>query len=137
MALAPRLATRLFTGLAIATLSAAFYTAVATAQHSMPRVDATAVPPDRGAAGMSRLLRELQTRASLMLFTAHPDDEDGGMLTYESRGQGARVALTTLNRGEGGQNVMAPDFYDSLGIVRTQELLIADRYMGVHQFFTS
>jgi LmbE family N-acetylglucosaminyl deacetylase len=86
---------------------------------------------------MSRLLRELQTRASLMLFTAHPDDEDGGMLTYESRGQGARVALTTLNRGEGGQNVMAPDFYDALGIVRTQELLIADSYMGVHQFFTS
>ena len=107
------------------------------AQRPEPRVDAFAVPPDRGAAGMSRLLRELQTRASFMLFTAHPDDEDGGMLTYESRGMGARVALTTLNRGEGGQNVMAPDFYDALGIVRTQELLIADRYMGVHQFFTS
>ena len=104
---------------------------------AQPRVDAFAVPPDRGAAGMSKLLRELQTRASIMLFTAHPDDEDGGMLTYESRGQGARVALTTLNRGEGGQNVMAPDFYDALGIVRTQELLIADRYMGVDQFFTS
>src|SRR5579871_814767 len=107
------------------------------AQQRAPRADAFAAPPDRGAAGMARMLRELQTRASLMLFTAHPDDEDGGMLTYESRGQGARVALTTLNRGEGGQNVMAPDFYDSLGIVRTQELLIADRYMGVEQFFTS
>jgi len=105
--------------------------------QQQPRVDAFAVPPDRGAAGMARVLRELQTRASLMLFTAHPDDEDGGMLTYESRGQGARVALTTLNRGEGGQNVMAPDFYDALGIVRTQELLIADRYMGVEQYFTS
>jgi LmbE family N-acetylglucosaminyl deacetylase len=111
--------------------------AVVCAQQVAPRVDAIAVPPDRGAAGMSTLLRQLQTRASLMLFTAHPDDEDGGMLTYESRGQGARVALTTLNRGEGGQNVMAPDFYDALGIVRTQELLIADRYMGVEQFFTS
>src|SRR5579885_943576 len=112
-------------------------TAAVVAQQATPRVDAFAVPPDRGAAGMSRLLRELQTRASLMLFTAHPDDEDGGMLTYQSRGVGARVALTTLNRGEGGQNVMAPDFYDALGIVRTQELLIADRYMGVQQFFTS
>src|SRR5262249_48935394 len=112
-------------------------TAVLFAQQRTPRVDAFAVPPDRGAAGMSRPLRQLPTRASLMLFTAHPDDEDGGMLTYESRGQGARVALTTLNRGEGGQNVMAPDFYDALGIVRTQELLIADRYMGVQQFFTS
>ncbi len=112
-------------------------TAAVVAQQATPRVDAFAVPPDRGAAGMSRLLRELQTRASLMLFTAHPDDEDGGMLTYQARGVGARVALTTLNRGEGGQNVMAPDFYDALGIVRTQELLIADRYMGVQQFFTS
>ena len=46
------------------------------------------VPPDRGAAGMMRLLRSLQTRASFLLFTAHPDDEDGGMLAYESRGLG-------------------------------------------------
>jgi LmbE family N-acetylglucosaminyl deacetylase len=95
------------------------------------------IPPDRGAAGLARLLRELQTRASLMLFTAHPDDEDGGMLAYESRGQGARAALMTLNRGEGGQNVMSMDLYDALGLVRTQELLFADRYMGVDQYFSS
>jgi hypothetical protein len=42
----------------------------------------------------------------------------------------------TLNRGEGGQNVMAMDMYDALGLVRTQELLTADRYMGVEQFFS-
>ena len=78
---------------------------------------------------MARLLAlELQTRASLMLFTAHPDDEDGGMLAYETRGQGARASLLTLNRGEGGQNVMSMDMYDALGLVRTQELLVAGRY---------
>ena len=70
------------------------------------------------------------------MFTAHPDDEDGGMLAYETRGQGARAALITLNRGEGGQNVMSADFYDALGLVRTQELLVADRYMGVDQYFS-
>ncbi len=86
---------------------------------------------------MSRLLRQLQTRASLILFTAHPDDEDGGMLAYESRGQGARTSLLTLNRGEGGQNVMSMDLYDALGLVRTQELLLAGRYIGVEQYFTS
>lgn len=101
-----------------------------------PSPDAMEIAPDRGASGMSRWLRALQTRASLVLVTAHPDDEDGGMLAYESRGQGARVSLLTLNRGEGGQNVMAPDFYDSLGLVRTQELLLAGRYMGVDQYFT-
>ncbi len=85
---------------------------------------------------MSRLLRALQTRASILLVTAHPDDEDGGMLAYETRGLGARGGLLTLNRGEGGQNVMAQDMYDALGLVRTQELLMADRYMGVEQFFS-
>jgi LmbE family N-acetylglucosaminyl deacetylase len=97
--------------------------------------DAFNVSPDRGAAGMTRLLRSLQTRASLLLFTAHPDDEDGGMLAYESRGLGARTSLMTLNRGEGGQNVMSMDMYDALGLIRTQELLVADRYMGVDQYF--
>jgi LmbE family N-acetylglucosaminyl deacetylase len=93
-------------------------------------------PPDRGAAGMSRWLRALQTRASLVMFTAHPDDEDGGMLAYEARGQGARAALMTLTRGEGGQNVMSQDLYDALGLARTEELLIADRYIGVDQYFS-
>jgi LmbE family N-acetylglucosaminyl deacetylase len=101
-----------------------------------PNSDAMEIAPDRGAAGMYRWLGALQTRASLLMFTAHPDDEDGGMLAYESRGQGARVALLTLNRGEGGQNVMSPDLYDALGLVRTEELLQADRYMGVEQYFS-
>src|SRR5580692_1925956 len=99
--------------------------------------DAMPSPPDRGAAGMARWLRALQTRASLVMFTAHPDDEDGGMLAYEVRGQGARAALMTLTRGEGGQNVMSQDLYDALGLARTEELLIADRYMGVDQYFSS
>src|SRR5690348_17642113 len=80
--------------------------------HRPPDTYATPIYPDRGAAGLARLLREINTRASLILFTAHPDDEDGGMLAYESRGQGARAALLTLNRGEGGQNVMSMDLYD-------------------------
>ncbi len=104
--------------------------------QSPPALDAMPAPPDRGAAGMIRCLQALQTRASLMMVTAHPDDEDGGMLAYESRGQGARVALMTLNRGEGGQNVMTQDLDGALGVARTQELLIADRYMGVDQYFS-
>ena len=69
------------------------------------------------------------------MIVAHPDDEDGGMLTYESRGQGARVGMLTLTRGEGGQNVVSGDFDDALGLVRTRELLAADRYFGVDQMF--
>src|SRR5438128_2086522 len=91
---------------------------------------------DRGAAALWQSLQKLHTRASLLMVTAHPDDEDGGMLTYESRGQGTRVALLTLNRGEGGANVMSSDYFDALGLVRTMELLAAGRYYGVDQYFT-
>ncbi len=95
------------------------------------------IPQNTGSTALAMSLRKLATRASLMMIVAHPDDEDGGMLTYESRGKGARVAMLTLNRGEGGQNVMSADFYDALGLDRTQELLAADRYMGVDQMFGS
>ena len=57
-------------------------------------------------------------------------------MTYESRRLGARVTLLTLNRGEGGANVMSPDYFDALGLIRSQELLAADRYYGVDQYFT-
>src|SRR5947209_17632890 len=101
-----------------------------------PSVEAHEIPANRGASALWQSLKKLNTRASLMMFTAHPDDEDGGMLAYESRGQGVRVALLTLNRGEGGANVMSSDYFDALGLVRTMELLIAGRYYGVDQYWT-
>ena len=115
----------------------AVFVVLGIAQQAVPpALDSMAIAPDRGAPGMMRWLRALGTRGSLLLVTAHPDDEDGGMLAYESRGHGARVGLLTLNRGEGGQDVMSSDMNDALGVVRTQELLAADRYMGAEQYFT-
>jgi LmbE family N-acetylglucosaminyl deacetylase len=110
--------------------------AVSMAQRA-PSPDALSTAVDRGSAGLDRWLRALRTRASLIMVTAHPDDEDGGVLAYETRGAGARAILLTLNRGEGGQNAMSSDMYDSLGLVRTQELLAADRYYGVDQYWAS
>src|ERR1700686_1584025 len=99
--------------------------------------DVRPIQIDRGGAGLWQTLLKLHTRASLLMVVAHPDDEDSGMLALETRGQGARAMMLTLNRGEGGQNVMSDDFGDALGLVRTQELLSADRYSGVQQFFSS
>jgi LmbE family N-acetylglucosaminyl deacetylase len=101
-----------------------------------PSTIAQEIPVNRGSAALWQSLQKLHTRASLIMITAHPDDEDGGMLAYESRGKGARVTLLTLNRGEGGANVMSPDYFDALGLVRTQELLAAGRYYGVDQYWT-
>ncbi|HZU11090.1 MAG TPA: PIG-L family deacetylase [Pseudacidobacterium sp.] len=98
--------------------------------------DAQTLPEDRGADGLWQTLRKLQTWASMMMIVAHPDDEDGGMLTLESRGAGARVAMLTLTRGEGGQNAMSSETYDALGLVRTNELLRADEYSGTEQYWT-
>lgn len=110
----------------------------AHAYQARPQVDARAIPVDEGAAALWQQLKKLQTRASLMMIVAHPDDEDGATLAYHSRGVGARVALLTLDRGEGGANVMSSDYWDALGLVRTEELLQAGRYYGLDaQYFTT
>ncbi|GGH16946.1 PIG-L family deacetylase [Silvibacterium dinghuense] len=98
--------------------------------------DAQTLPEDRGADGLAQTLKKLHTWASLMMIVAHPDDEDGGMLTLESRGLGARTAILTLTRGEGGQNAMSGEADDALGLIRTNELLLADQYSGTEQLFS-
>jgi LmbE family N-acetylglucosaminyl deacetylase len=104
--------------------------------HVQQSAFATPLPFDRGAAGLAQSLRKLGTRASLIQINAHPDDEDGGTLAYESRGVGAVVSLLSLNRGEGGQNVMTSEFWDGLGILRTQEHLAANHYYDVNLYYT-
>src|SRR5215467_5542753 len=98
--------------------------------------DTRPLPEDRGALHLYQLLAKLKTTARLMQTTAHPDDEDGGMLTLESRGKGAEVLLFTVTRGEGGQNKFGTESSDELGILRTLELLEADKYYGVEQRFS-
>src|SRR6266851_2704731 len=95
-----------------------------------------ALPQDSGVLGLKQALLRLKTTARLLQTTAHPDDEDGGMLTLESRGKGVNVTLLTLTRGEGGQNKVGSNLFDVLGVVRTLELLASDRYYGVEQRFT-
>ena len=90
---------------------------------------------DRGAAALEQALKRLGTTASVMMIVAHPDDEDGALLTYLSRGLGVRATLLTLTRGEGGQNAMSADSDDALGIVRTSELLKAGEYYGAKQLW--
>jgi len=94
------------------------------------------IPQDSGPAGLQQALRKLQTTARLMHTIAHPDDEDGGMLVLETRGHGVTALQLTLNRGEGGQNAIGSEFGDALGLLRTLELLAADKYYDVEQRFT-
>jgi LmbE family N-acetylglucosaminyl deacetylase len=72
----------------------------------------------------------------ILFVTAHPDDEWASLLTYLSRGLDADVALLTITRGQGGQNAIGPEQGAELGVIRTEELLAADKHYGVRQFFT-
>ena len=89
----------------------------------------------QNAAGVWQSLKRLNTTATVLHTTAHPDDEDGALLTWLSRDQGIRTGLFSLTRGEGGANLIGPELFDALGILRTEELLVAARYYDVDLFF--
>src|SRR5215216_7107038 len=91
---------------------------------------------DMGAAGLTQVLQRLQTTASVLHTGAHPDDEDSAFMARMARGDHARVAYLSLNRGEGGQNIIGTELFDALGVIRTEELLQARRLDGGEQFFT-
>jgi LmbE family N-acetylglucosaminyl deacetylase len=132
-------------------LLAVLFAATVTAQAPTPAIPVPSVghlsltpytgqplAENRGSAALWQSLKELHTWASVMTIVAHPDDEDGGMLAYESRGVGARTAVMTLTRGEGGQNAMSSQSYEALGLTRTNELLDADAWYGgsgITQYF--
>ncbi|MGD0786922.1 MAG: PIG-L family deacetylase [Terracidiphilus sp.] len=109
--------------------------ALAAVPSPEPSDIALPIAEDRGQAALEQSLKRLSTTASVLMIVAHPDDEDGALLTYLSRGLGARCTLLTLTRGEGGQNAMSADSYDALGLIRTNELLKADEYYGVKQLW--
>ena len=81
-------------------------------------------------------LRAFRECGSVLYIAAHPDDENTQFITYLSKERGMRVGYLSLNRGEGGQNLIGPELGDALGVIRTQELLAARRIDGGRQFFT-
>lgn len=94
------------------------------------------IPEERGASGLALQLRKLGTGATFLHTTAHPDDEDNGLLVMLSRGRGLRTALLTLTRGDGGQNEIGPELFEAIGILRTEELMAMHRQDGVEQYFS-
>ncbi len=81
-------------------------------------------------------LRSFDQMGSVLHIAAHPDDENTLLIAYLARGRNYRTAYLSLTRGDGGQNVLGPEFGEKLGVARTQELLAARRLDGGRQFFT-
>ena len=91
---------------------------------------------DRGAAALGQAINRLGVVASVLHTGAHPDDEDSALLAYLARGRQARTAYLSLTRGDGGQNLIGPELFEALGVIRTEEMLAARRLDGAQQFFS-
>ena len=92
--------------------------------------------PFSGAAEIKQSLEKLNVVGSVLMIAAHPDDENTGVIAYLARGKKVRTAYLSLNRGEGGQNLIGAEQGVEIGVIRTQELLAARRIDGGEQFFT-
>jgi LmbE family N-acetylglucosaminyl deacetylase len=89
-----------------------------------------------GDVSLRLMLRKLASIGTFMQTDAHPDDEDNALLAMLSHGEGMRTVLVTATRGDGGQNEIGPELFQSLGVLRTEELLAAHRFDGTEQYFT-
>lgn len=101
-----------------------------------PSAQVQDIPYNQGAAAAWQALIKLRTTATVLFTQAHPDDEDAGLVTWVSRRAGARTGILSINRGEGGANLIGPEQYDALGVLRTEEFLAACRYYGADLMFT-
>ncbi len=81
-------------------------------------------------------LEKFNTVGTVLYIAAHPDDENSRLLAYLVREKHLRTCYLSLNRGEGGQNLIGKEQGAALGIIRTNELLQARAVDGAEQFFT-
>ncbi len=89
-----------------------------------------------GVVELTRSLDRLAQHRRLMIFAAHPDDEDDTLLAVASLGDGTEVAYLSLTRGEGGQNLIGDELGEWLGVLRSEELLAGRRVDRGRQYFT-
>src|SRR5438477_9925422 len=90
----------------------------------------------QGPVALGLALRHLSNTGIFMHTTAHPDDENNGLLVMLNHGYGYRTALATATRGNGGQNEIGPEIFEALGVLRTQELGALHSFDAAEQYFT-
>jgi LmbE family N-acetylglucosaminyl deacetylase len=82
------------------------------------------------------LAHRLPMATRVLMIGAHPDDENSALLAELSRSEFVHCAYLSATRGEGGQDLIGPELFDALGIMRTEELLASRRFDHCEQFFT-
>ncbi len=87
----------------------------------------------------SRILLELEKMkhvGRVLYIAAHPDDENVELISYLENVKGFETTYLSLTRGDGGQDLLGPEVREELGIIRTQELLMARSVDGGQQLFS-
>src|SRR5258708_37728071 len=109
--------------------------AVLVALVTVPAAQMRVVPVDeeQGHVALGLALRHLGNTGIYMMATAHPDDENNGLLVMLNRGLGYRTTLATATRGNGGQNESRPQLLEARGLLRTEELAAMHRLDGAEQ----
>lgn len=93
-------------------------------------------PQEMNGAELAIALDKLLKLGSVLYIAAHPDDENTAVLAYMARERKLRTGYLSINRGDGGQNLIGSEKGERLSILRTYELLAARSIDQAEQFFT-
>lgn len=93
-------------------------------------------PAKPNAAELHQAIKKLNVLGSILYVAAHPDDENTRMISYLRNAKLYDVTYLSLTRGDGGQNLIGPEIRELLGVLRTQELLMARSVDGGKQLFS-
>ena len=94
-----------------------------------------AQPPKPSSAEIYHRLEKLNFLGTALYIAAHPDDENTRLISFLANENMARTGYLSLTRGDGGQNLIGIELRELLGVIRTQELIEAQKIDGGEQFF--
>ncbi len=81
-------------------------------------------------------IQKLNVLGSVLYVAAHPDDENTRLIAWLSKEKHYEVTYISLTRGDGGQNLIGTELRELLGVLRSEELLMARSIDGGKQLFS-
>ena len=102
----------------------------------LQNISAQLAPKKMTSAEIHDAIKKLNVVGSVLYIAAHPDDENQRFISYMANERKLQSNYLSITRGDGGQNLIGLELRESLGVLRTEELLMARSIDGGKQFFT-